>query len=195
MYNPYDLMQITIDGQPTQGRPFQFDSYVHDQMTMKNIEGNLVKPIKLSTICPKCGSGMIINLPVLPDPPFDILNFSCIECNPPVEPMPDPFMNPVNAGRMGKSELDHLLAEDIEIGDGLVSDKIDLDSILSSGEEAPKASGEKIDQNKHETPKVQDEPKEKPENKPKSKPKPKPKTKPKPEVKEFDDSDLVDDDE
>lgn len=107
-YNPYDLITLIINDMEIYGRPFEFDSEVVDQIEMTNSEGNLVKPTKLSTICPDCGQGLEIEVE-LNGPPFGAVETICPYCNPEPEPIPDPFINPLDTGRIEAHNLDPLL--------------------------------------------------------------------------------------
>lgn len=108
-YNPYDLVTVRIGGEEIHGRPFEFDSEPSNQQTMQNEFGGFVKPTHISTVCPKCGQGVIIDDIKLPDPPFPIIDWTCPNCNPGIEPQRDAFMNPLDAGRIADFNLDPLL--------------------------------------------------------------------------------------
>lgn len=107
MYNPYDLVSMTINGKQMYGRPTAFDSDVSDTKNMTNSFGNLVKPIQLSTTCPDCGQGLLIDVS-LGDPPYEF-HTNCAICNPVVH-IPDPFINPVTTNIVPESQLDPLTA-------------------------------------------------------------------------------------
>jgi hypothetical protein len=107
-YNPYDLVKLIINGKPIDGRPIAFDSNIINQKTMKNSFGAFVKPIKAVTVCPDCGQGMTVDLR-LPDPPFLPVSHSCPQCCPAPPPLIDPFVNPLQTGRVPIAELDPLL--------------------------------------------------------------------------------------
>lgn len=107
-YNPYDLIQMVVNGKATYGRPVEYDSQIKNQKTMKNAFGYFVKPIKVVTSCPDCGQGLSINVR-LSDPPFMPVKYSCSICNPPPEAPVDPFVNPLETGRVALTELDPLL--------------------------------------------------------------------------------------
>jgi len=62
MYNPYDLVKIKINGKETYGRPVAFDSDPINIHTLKNKDGELIKPILLTSACPDCGQGLEINI-------------------------------------------------------------------------------------------------------------------------------------
>ncbi len=104
-YNPYDLLQLLINGKPITGRPFAFDSEVVNQKTMTNAFKALVKPTKVITICPDCGQGMELDV-LLGDPPFPVLEYNCQQCRPGPPPLVDPFINPFTSGRVAAYELD-----------------------------------------------------------------------------------------
>lgn len=109
-YNPYDLVELVINGKPIVGRPIEFDSAVVNNNTMKNAFGTIVKPVKVSTVCPDCGHGMVVNV-AFGDPPFDPVPTHCERCQPDwnKQLVVDPFINPVATGRVDSNELDPLL--------------------------------------------------------------------------------------
>lgn len=126
-YNPYDLVPMIVNGEETVGRPFQFDSEAVDPQ-MRNAFGEFVKPSKLSTICPGCGGGLEIDV-ILGDPPFVPVEYDCPECNPDPLPMPDPFVNPLEAGKVSPHELDPLLHDpnkQIVKDESTVADRLSL---------------------------------------------------------------------
>ncbi len=109
-YNPYDLVKLTINGKPIDGRPFEFDSDVADQNSMKNAFDEFVKPKKVATICPDCGQGLYVDVNFSgQEPPFAVLNYSCPYCSPAQSPLIDPFVNPIDSDRISLVELDPLL--------------------------------------------------------------------------------------
>ena len=126
-YNPYDLVPLLINDKEIYGRPFEFDSDVADQKTMKNAFGEYVKPTKISTVCPDCGQGMMIDVR-LDEPPFVPFATNCDKCNPNPVKTPDPFVEPVASGRVQNYELDPLLhdpREPLESDDGkTVADRL-----------------------------------------------------------------------
>lgn len=99
MYNPYDLLELLINGQPMYGRPIELDSEIVDQHTMRNAFGSLPKPSKVSTVCPDCGQGLVLSVN-LGEPPFDTIAISCEHCYPAPPPQIDPFMNPIKDCRI-----------------------------------------------------------------------------------------------
>jgi hypothetical protein len=107
-YNPYALVPLLINGKAIDGRPFEFDSAVVNQNTMKNAFGNFVKPSKVMSVCPDCGQGLSIALK-LGEPPFQPVAYSCHYCHPTPPPLVDPFVNPLVSGRVPIAELDPLL--------------------------------------------------------------------------------------
>jgi len=125
-YNPFSLVDVLMDGQETTARPYEFDSEPVNS-AMQNAEGVMVRPTKLSTICPSCGQGVDI-IVSLPEPPFPVIEWSCVNCNPEWEPPQDVFMNPLEEGRIEEHELDPLLQdpdESIDLGDGsTVADRL-----------------------------------------------------------------------
>lgn len=141
-YNPYDLVDMRINGKDTHGRPIAFDSDVVDNNMMTNAFGNPVKPEKLSTSCPDCGQGLIYDV-ALSDPPFDVVEKPCcsavgVQCphgyvlEP--EPVVDPFMHPVEDGRISSHDLDPLLHDNsvIEKEESSVADRIQFDGDLDA---------------------------------------------------------------
>jgi len=95
-YNPYDLLQLCINGTEIYSRPIAFDSEVANSMTMTNASGGFVKPTQVSTICPDCGGGLVLDLPNLQDPPYPVLDFVCENCHPDAPEPINPFMNPLD---------------------------------------------------------------------------------------------------
>ena len=111
VYNPYDLVQIIINGKHhSVGRPVAFDSEVADQMTLLNAFGMIVRPTSISTTCPDCGAGMVIDVELAGDPPFDPYPITC-SCKMKVIPIVDPFVNPVLTRRIKLESLNPLLAD------------------------------------------------------------------------------------
>ena len=108
IYNPYDLIDLLINGKKIHGRPIAFDSDITNHKTMENAFGNYVKPTKLSSCCPDCGQGLEFEV-VLNDPPFDVVILTCYHCKPQAPSSPDPFMNPLDDGRIPIHDLDPLL--------------------------------------------------------------------------------------
>lgn len=108
MYNPYDLLELLVNNQQMYGRPVEFDSEMVNQDTMRNAFGSLVKPSKVSTVCPDCGQGLEVSVR-LGEPPFGIVAIKCEHCYPAPPPPIDPFMNPVKDGRIPIENLDPML--------------------------------------------------------------------------------------
>ena len=106
-YNQYNLVEMLINDKPMHGRPIEFDS---EQTTSdsKNMFGVYVKPTKLSTTCPDCGAGLIVSVK-LPDPPFPKIIHTCEHCHQEVVRESNPFVNPLETGRVAEHELDPLL--------------------------------------------------------------------------------------
>ena len=100
------MIPLLINGQNLHGRPIEFDSDVANQKTMENAFGNPVKPTKISTCCPDCGQGLEFDL-TLGDPPYSSVEVTCYICNPAAPPPVDPFMNPLEDGRVPGHDLDH----------------------------------------------------------------------------------------
>jgi hypothetical protein len=158
-YNPYDLLQLAINGNPIDGRPTDFDGTLG--------ENDLVKPTKVSTVCPDCGQGLEFDLD-LPDPPFPIIEQSCYLCNEAPVDSPDPFVNPLETGRVSSHELDPLLHDPDEqvVGGETVADKIagqDSEETLEEGSlEVPDELDEKEAQDAESLVEGREEPKEEP---------------------------------
>jgi len=107
-YNPYDLVEMRINGTMIHGRPIEFDAEIVDFNKLLDAFGNPVRPKVLSTTCPSCGQGLIIEV-CLQDPPFPVIERSCPICRPNAPPPADPFNNPLESGRISQHELDPLL--------------------------------------------------------------------------------------
>jgi hypothetical protein len=119
MYNPYDLVDLIINGHQSYGRPIVFDSEVSDSDTMLNAFGEIVRPVKIASTCPDCGQGLELDIKVN-NPPFHV-NVNCYMCNTQAVNVPesmvasksgsaiDPFINPIRDGRMSMSDIDPLL--------------------------------------------------------------------------------------
>lgn len=60
MYNPYDLVKIIVNGHDTFGRPVAFDTEPVNMHTLLNKNGEVIRPTKLSSVCPDCGQGIEI---------------------------------------------------------------------------------------------------------------------------------------
>lgn len=103
-YNPYALLTFVIEGEKMAGRPYEFDSEVVNFDEMKNSKGKYIKPVKASTLCPKCGQGLMIDLD-LPDPPFADIHILCEYCKV-TAPFDNPFINPISSNRISILELD-----------------------------------------------------------------------------------------
>jgi hypothetical protein len=136
MYNPYDLVPMLINGQELTGRPIEFDSDVVDQMAMTNAFGAVIKPTKLSTVCPDCGQGLEVDV-LLGEPPFSAVESICYHCNPEPPPQADPFMNPVDEGRIASHELDPLLhdpaSQVVADEESSVADRFQVETIPDDG--------------------------------------------------------------
>lgn len=99
---------MLINDQEMMGRPVAFDSEVVDNMTMKNADDEYVVPTKVTLCCPDCGQGLEFEL-VLDQPPFLVIKETCYNCEEPPPPQIDPFMDPIEEGRIPEHELDPLL--------------------------------------------------------------------------------------
>lgn len=145
-YNPYDLVNLRIGGQEIQGRPYEFDSQPSNQQTMQNAFGGFVKPTHISTVCPECGQGILIENIVLPDPPFPVVEWVCPHCNPDVPPPLNAFANPLETGRIMEHELDPLLHnpdEQVVADDTTVADRIEEVEKKTTKKSAKKKSAKK----------------------------------------------------
>ena len=115
MYNPYDLVSMTINGQEIFGRPIAFDSDVVNNDDMTNAAGNYVVPTRLSSCCQDCGQGIEVDV-YFEQPPFDVVVCECENCHPEPSDIIDPFMNPISEERIGEHELDpHMQDPNAEI--------------------------------------------------------------------------------
>ena len=116
-YNPYDLIPVTVNNVgDLYARPVEFDSEVVDLIEMTNADGQVIMPSRIETACPDCGSVVSMEVKLF-NPPFDIINCICGECNPVPVPAADPFINPIETGRIKPSDLDPVIlnpAEDID---------------------------------------------------------------------------------
>lgn len=164
-YNPYDLIPLLVNGQDLHGRPIEFDSDVANQQTMENSFGNPVKPTKISTCCPDCGQGLEFEL-TLGDPPFSAVEVICYHCNPEAPAPADPFMNPLEDGRVPDHDLDPLLHNPNE---QVVTDEGD-DTTLADRLEFPSDEESLVDavevSNEEETTETPEETPETPEETP-----------------------------
>ena len=128
MYNPYDMLEIRLNGIEGYARPVEFDSDLVDHKTMKNAFGTIVKPTKAVTTCNKCGQGFTFNLR-LSDPPFGRIEVRCELCSPTkVEKViAEPFVNPVKTKRVLETELDPLInrqSGNVEIPETTVAERM-----------------------------------------------------------------------
>lgn len=127
-YNPYDLLSLRINGKPIDGRPFAFDSDVADQLKMTNAAGVYVKPVKVTTVCPDCGQGLIFDVS-LGDPPFPVIERVCEYCHPVPPPMADPFVNPLAERIIPVADLDPLardVAAPLSVKQSTVAERLRL---------------------------------------------------------------------
>lgn len=141
-YNPYDLVLLIVNGRQMYGRPVSFDSDVVDQKHMKNAFGKYVKPTQISSTCPDCGQGFIIDVK-LSEPPFSAYQCLCPVCKPSPPPMLDPFINPVTTNRISVNELDpilHNITDPIPATVLTVADRMKLEKPKPNKQEKPKKS-------------------------------------------------------
>jgi len=134
-YNPYDLISVTVNNiSDLYARPVEFDSEVVDLTEMTNANGQLIMPSRIETVCPDCGS--VVSMEVkLSNPPFGIINCVCGECNPVPVPAADPFINPIETGRIKSSDLDPIILNPVE--------DIDDDSTITVADKLEKAAKKK----------------------------------------------------
>lgn len=134
-YNPYDLVEINLNGMRTHARPYEFDSEVKNQHDMTNEHGKPVKPTKLSLACPQCGAGLNIDVRYGENmnPPLPVLNFCCLDFYPecpnaervtPTKLDVDPFVNPLESGRVKMEDLDPILQSGKLESKGTVADRM-----------------------------------------------------------------------
>jgi hypothetical protein len=139
-YNPYDLVQVSINGELLYARPVEFSSDIVDNNKMTNAFGAIVKPVKIAVTCPKCGSGLIVDVS-LPHPPFGVCSLACVVCEPPLEKMEDPFINPVRSKTISLNDYDKSMHNfrDSIIGETVVEAVVtdietDIDEILEESD-------------------------------------------------------------
>lgn len=78
MYNPYDLIKIRINNHELYGRPVAFDSEPADSHTLLNKEGDIIRPTRITSVCPDCGQGLELEIRV-ENPPFS-MSYECHLC-------------------------------------------------------------------------------------------------------------------
>jgi len=124
MYNPYDLIELRINGHELYGRPVEFDTEPVDMHTMLNKAGDILRPTKITSTCPDCGQGLQYDIKV-GDPPY-LLELDCYLCRVKEQPQIDPFINPIEDGRIKESDIDPLLYNNDSLLDiqSSVSDRI-----------------------------------------------------------------------
>jgi hypothetical protein len=151
MYNPYELLQITVNGKPIDARPCEFSGEIVSQNDFTDDKGRLVVPTKLSTVCPDCGRGLFLEVE-FKEPPFEH-DCQCPDCHPEPVQAPDPFMNPVEEGRIPYEDLDPLQQSDeqLEEEDSSLADRLNIkqpdeapsshttSAVMVKDEEKPKA--------------------------------------------------------
>lgn len=105
IYDPYELVEINIDGSSILARPFEFDSEPINQ-DLLNAFGKQIKPTKFIAACPHCGSQVMVEAVSLKKS----RSVGCPECqrgvNKPLMPLEDPFRNPIEAGVLRFIDLD-----------------------------------------------------------------------------------------
>lgn len=152
-YNPYELVEITINGQQMTGRPTAFDGEITDFTKMTDGFNKLVHPSELSTVCPDCGQGLQLSVS-LPDPPFPVREFTCPHCRPQGAIQADPFNNPVESGKVEKHEFDPLLRKpstEVKLEqENSVADRVEMSGLSEDTQEdtelpSPEASEHAVD--------------------------------------------------
>ena len=108
-YNHFELLELSVNGHETYGRPVEFDQESVGQ-TSKGADGKWVKPVKASSTCPDCGQGFIVAI-FLSDPPFERVDLNCPICRPAPLPMQDPFSNPFKTGRITAASLEPMVRD------------------------------------------------------------------------------------
>lgn len=151
-YNPYDILEVSINGNKIHARPFQFDSEPINLNTLENKDGRIIRPTKLVSICPDCGQGLEIDID-LKDAPEGwhqvsaYLNFNCYLCNAnEVKEIQDPFFNPLENGRIEEKDIDPLLVgvgEQLIETEGTVADRIEAESTEETPSETPQKAKKK----------------------------------------------------
>jgi len=148
-YNPYDILEISINGNKIHARPFQFDSEPSNYQTLENKEGRIIRPTKLASICPDCGQGLEIDIDLQDAPEgwhqvSTYLSFNCYLCNAnEVLVIQDPFFNPLEDGRVEEKDIDPLLVgvgEHLAEAEGTVADRI----MMENAEETPPKAKKKV---------------------------------------------------
>jgi hypothetical protein len=126
-YNPYELLNINVNGQKAYGRPVEYDSSTTGPNSVKNNFGYYVKPIKMVTTCPDCGQGLELNVRY-PDPPFPVVDFACYICKS-QSVVRDPFVDPLKSGRITLEDLNpHIYKhERHDLGDTTVAERLSKD--------------------------------------------------------------------
>lgn len=138
-YNPYDLVEMRINGVTIYGRPIEFDAEIADFNKLVDAFGNLIHPKRLSTTCPSCGQGLIVDA-CLPDPPFPIIERSCPYCRPNAPPPQDPFNNPLESGKILPHELDPLLHDlnrQLDFQEKTVAERLPITNLAEITQESP----------------------------------------------------------
>jgi len=102
-YNPYDLLDVSINGQRTHARVLALDSDIVDQVKSTNQKGYYVVPKDIITMCPNCACPLQMTVD-LPQPPFPVVTFNCSNCHPELEPE-TALVDPFTSGRITLNEL------------------------------------------------------------------------------------------
>lgn len=124
-YNPYELLNINVNGKKAYGRPVEYDSNTTGPNSVKNTFGYYVKPIRLVTTCPDCGQGLELNVRY-PDPPFPVVEFACYICKSKSNVVIDPFVDPIKSGRVTLEDLNPNIykLERHDLGDTTVAERL-----------------------------------------------------------------------
>ena len=100
-YNPYDLVQVDMYGEMINARPIVLSGIVASNDFLDPF-GRLVKPEKVVLTCPSCGSYIELTLNYDDSPPYVGICGCCEERKPKYI---DPFVNPVECGRISRYDL------------------------------------------------------------------------------------------
>jgi hypothetical protein len=128
-YNPYELLNININGKKAYGRPVEYDSGTTGPNSVKNSFGFYVKPIKIVTTCPDCGQGLELNVRY-PDPPFPVVEFACYICRSKSQAVIDPFVDPFKGGNISLEDINPSIykLERHDLGDTTVAERLSKDT-------------------------------------------------------------------
>lgn len=122
MYNPYDLIEVQLEGQRIYARPITFNDDLIDHIKMTGTRGDLIVPNQLSMTCPTCGQGFDIHVS-LTNPPFPVLKIDCPYCVQKRIPE-DPFRNPIEDGIIKISDLNPHKPAEVVLSDSTVESRM-----------------------------------------------------------------------